>query len=115
VATYREADPFAVNFLADTLDRRANAYDELDRTDDAAADRAHAGRLRGALAERQAREEAARNVPTLEAILGSSTFDSGRTLELGRLVNGNPDVVDHWVDIAGYAKLVSDRLQGVER
>lgn len=87
------ADPFAVNFLADTLDRRANAYDELDRTDDAAADRAHAGRLRGALAERQAREEAARNVPTLEAILGSSTFDSGRTLELGRLVNGNPDAV----------------------
>lgn len=53
------ADPFAVNFLADTLDRRAAAYDELDRTDDAAADRAHAGRLRGALAERQAREEAA--------------------------------------------------------
>lgn len=87
------ADPFAVNFLADTLDRRAAAYDELGRTDDAAADRAHAERLRGALAERQAREEAARNVPTLEAILGSSTFDSGRTLELGRLVNGNPDAV----------------------
>jgi hypothetical protein len=35
--------------------------------------------------------------------------------KIGRIVNGNPDVVDHWVDIAGYAKLVSDRLQGVER
>jgi hypothetical protein len=35
--------------------------------------------------------------------------------KIGRIVNGNPDVVDHWVDIAGYAKLVSDRLQGIER
>lgn len=35
--------------------------------------------------------------------------------KIGRIVNGNPDKVDHWVDIAGYAKLVADRLQGVER
>lgn len=35
--------------------------------------------------------------------------------KIGRIVNGNPDVVDHWVDIAGYAKLISDRLEGVER
>jgi type I site-specific restriction endonuclease len=32
--------------------------------------------------------------------------------KIGRIVNGNPDVVDHWVDIAGYAKLVADRLNG---
>jgi transposase len=32
--------------------------------------------------------------------------------KLGRIVNGNPDVVDHWLDIAGYAKLVADRLEG---
>lgn len=32
--------------------------------------------------------------------------------KIGRIVNGNPDKVDHWVDIAGYAKLVADRLQG---
>lgn len=32
--------------------------------------------------------------------------------KIGRIVNGNPDVVDHWVDIAGYAKLVADRLEG---
>jgi hypothetical protein len=35
--------------------------------------------------------------------------------KIGRIVNGNPDVVDHWVDIAGYATLVADRLQGRER
>jgi hypothetical protein len=32
--------------------------------------------------------------------------------KLGRIINGNPDKVDHWVDIAGYATLVADRLQG---
>jgi len=35
--------------------------------------------------------------------------------KMGRIVNGNPDVVDHWVDIAGYATLVADRLQGRAR
>jgi hypothetical protein len=35
--------------------------------------------------------------------------------KMARIVNGNPDVVDHWVDIAGYATLVADRLQGRER
>ena len=32
--------------------------------------------------------------------------------KIGRIVNGNPDVADHWLDIAGYAKLVADRLEG---
>jgi hypothetical protein len=35
--------------------------------------------------------------------------------KIGRIVNGNPDVTDHWVDIAGYATLVADRLEGRER
>jgi hypothetical protein len=35
--------------------------------------------------------------------------------KIGRIVNGDPDYADSWVDIAGYAKLVSDRLEGVER
>lgn len=35
--------------------------------------------------------------------------------KIGRIVNGNPDKVDHWVDIAGYATLVADRLQGNAR
>ena len=35
--------------------------------------------------------------------------------KIGRIVNGDPNYDDSWVDIAGYAKLVSDRLQGVVR
>ena len=30
--------------------------------------------------------------------------------KVGRILAGNPDFKDHWDDIAGYAKLVSDRL-----
>jgi hypothetical protein len=30
--------------------------------------------------------------------------------KMGRIVTGNPDIHDHWDDIAGYAKLVSDRI-----
>lgn len=35
--------------------------------------------------------------------------------KIGRIVNGDPDYADSWVDIAGYAKLVADRLEGVVR
>jgi len=35
--------------------------------------------------------------------------------KIGRIVAGDPDYADSWVDIAGYAKLVADRLQGVTR
>ena len=35
--------------------------------------------------------------------------------KIGRIVNGNPDKVDSWVDIAGYATLIADRLQGNAR
>lgn len=32
--------------------------------------------------------------------------------KIGRIFNGDPDYDDSWVDIAGYAKLVADRLNG---
>jgi hypothetical protein len=35
--------------------------------------------------------------------------------KIGRIVNGDADYADSWIDIAGYAKLVADRLEGVER
>ena len=35
--------------------------------------------------------------------------------KIGRIVNGDPDYDDSWVDIAGYAQLVADRLQGNAR
>lgn len=31
--------------------------------------------------------------------------------KLGRILNGDPNYDDNWADIAGYAKLVADRLQ----
>jgi hypothetical protein len=45
----------------------------------------------------------------------SFAFDQAEALDmichkLGRIVNGDPDYADSWVDIAGYAKLVADRL-----
>jgi len=35
--------------------------------------------------------------------------------KMGRIINGNPDKVDHWTDIAGYATLVAERLEGNAR
>jgi hypothetical protein len=32
--------------------------------------------------------------------------------KIARIINGDPDYADSWVDIAGYAKLVADRLEG---
>lgn len=31
--------------------------------------------------------------------------------KIGRILNGDPNYDDSWVDIAGYAKLIADRLQ----
>jgi hypothetical protein len=35
--------------------------------------------------------------------------------KVGRIVNGDPDYADSWHDIAGYAKLIDDRLNGNAR
>ena len=59
----------------------------------------------------------------LEAVSNSSyTFEADQyeaiemiCHKLGRIVNGDPNYADSWVDIAGYAKLVADRLNGVVR
>lgn len=31
--------------------------------------------------------------------------------KIGRIINGDPNYADSWIDIAGYAKLVADRLE----
>ena len=36
-------------------------------------------------------------------------------VKISRILSGNPSHKDSWVDIAGYAQLVADRLQGKER
>jgi hypothetical protein len=35
--------------------------------------------------------------------------------KIGRILNGDPDYADSWQDIAGYAQLVADRLNGKVR
>lgn len=35
--------------------------------------------------------------------------------KIARILNGDPNYHDSWLDIAGYAMLVSDRLTGLER
>lgn len=35
--------------------------------------------------------------------------------KMGRILNGDPTYADSWVDIAGYAQLVADRLEGKVR
>ena len=35
--------------------------------------------------------------------------------KIGRILNGDPNYADSWIDIAGYAKLVADRLEGRTR
>lgn len=35
--------------------------------------------------------------------------------KIARILNGDPDYSDSWRDIAGYATLVADRLEGVEK
>jgi hypothetical protein len=44
------------------------------------------------------------------------TFEQHEALDMiahkiARILNGNPDVHDHWHDIAGYATLVANRLK----
>ena len=35
--------------------------------------------------------------------------------KIARIINGDPNYADSWIDIAGYAKLVADRLEGKVR
>lgn len=32
--------------------------------------------------------------------------------KIGRILNGDPDYIDSWTDIAGYAQLIVKRLEG---
>ncbi len=48
---------------------------------------------------------------------GDLQFDQREALEMiahkiGRILNGNPDIADHWHDISGYSTLVEKNLNG---
>lgn len=36
-------------------------------------------------------------------------------VKIARIMNGDPNYIDNWRDIAGYATLVADRLEGVKQ
>jgi hypothetical protein len=88
--------------MTETLDSRATAYGTF------------ADNARLAQALKRAMAEHAQDM--------GKTFadDQWEALEMiaskmSRIVNGNPDGIDNWHDIAGYATLVADRLRGVSR
>jgi hypothetical protein len=81
------------------------------------------------LAERGARYgsfiDQARIAQELKGVMGESLLAQGKLLDndqiealemifskLARILNGDPNYADSWIDIAGYAKLVADRLEG---
>ena len=64
--------------------------------------------------------QALKEVMRGQANYNSMSVDMRESLDLiankiGRILNGDPNYHDSWHDIAGYAKLVADRLQGIER
>jgi hypothetical protein len=67
----------------------------------------------------------ARITQDLKGVMGEFLLDQGKRLDddqiealemifhkIGRILNGDPNYADSWIDIAGYAKLVADRLEG---
>jgi hypothetical protein len=59
--------------------------------------------------------QALKDVMHKEARWSELLSDQKQALEMimvkvARILNGNPDHIDHWVDIAGYSTLVANRL-----
>jgi hypothetical protein len=67
----------------------------------------------------------ARIAQDLKGVMGESLLAQGKLLDndqiealemifskLARILNGDPNYADSWIDIAGYATLVADRLEG---
>jgi len=55
----------------------------------------------------------------LHANLDKLEYDHKEALEMiahkiGRIINGDPNYADSWDDIAGYAKLVADRVRAFQ-
>lgn len=84
------------------LDTRADQYGSFMQSADAAI------RLKGIMHNAIARNDA-HLFP--DQILALDMI----AVKLSRIVNGNAAHRDSWLDIAGYAKLVADRLGGISR
>lgn len=87
--------------LTDTLEERGRRY----------------GKFTGHASITQMLKDVMRNTSNWDDLL---THDQCEALEMvahkiGRILNGDPDYSDSWIDIAGYAQLVADRLEGEEQ
>ena len=64
----------------------------------------------------QALKEVSRKTPNWENLADDQKESIEMVMhKLGRILNGDPDYADSWADIAGYTKLVADRLEGLAR
>lgn len=96
------------NEVDSILDERGKRYGKF--TGHAAVSRAIQNIIREGFEE----SEIVNSIDDIDDDMSESLFMIAH--KLGRIVNGNPWYADSWVDIAGYAKLVADRLEeNIER
>jgi len=91
-----------VSGVGKVLDEREAQYGSYMQVSDTAI------RIKGIMHNAVARNEAHLYPDQLQALDMIAT-------KISRIVNGNPNHTDSWIDIAGYATLVADRLQGKSR
>jgi len=91
-----------VSGVGKVLDARAEQYGSFMQSSDTAI------RIKGIMHNAVARNEVHLYPDQLQALDMIAT-------KISRIVNGNPNHTDSWTDIAGYATLVADRLQGKTR
>lgn len=88
-----------VSGVGKVLDARAEQYGSFMQSSDTTV------RIKGIMHNAVARNELHLYPDQLQALDMIAT-------KISRIVNGDPNHTDSWIDIAGYATLVADRLQG---
>ena len=88
-----------VSGVGKVLDTRAEQYGSFMQSADTVI------RIKGIMHNAVARNEVLLYPDQLQALDMIAT-------KISRIVHGNPNHTDSWIDIAGYATLVADRLQG---
>lgn len=99
VAPEPKPEPIAEEQIEKILDNRAEQYGTFIRSADIAI------KLKQVIHNAMVREDTQLYPDQLQALDMVAT-------KIGRILTGNPSHIDSWIDIAGYAKLVVDRLQG---
>ncbi len=93
-----KAEP-EVSGVGKVLDARAEQYGSFMQSSDTTV------RIKGIMHNAVARNAVHLYPDQLQALDMIAT-------KISRIVHGNPNHLDSWIDIAGYATLVADRLQG---